>query len=103
MVEIKGSKMWSNVRYAKLLSNIRKTLEEICKILNTNVKFVSKKIETANLCPNNPIKIKKSASNKNAIGVSICTGTKNQACVGFLIFEKEISEETLLKAIKIVF
>lgn len=103
MVEIKGSKMWSNVRYAKLLSNIRKTLEAVCKTLNTNVKFVSKKIETGNLCPANPIKIKKSASNKNAIGVSICTGTKNQACVGFLIFESNVSEEKLRSVIKQIF
>lgn len=103
MVEIKGSNLWSNVRYSKLLKNIRKTLEIIAKSLNTDVKFVSKKIETGNLCPANPIKIKKSASNKNAIGVSICTGTKNQTCVGIITFSKEVSEERLEDLIKQLF
>lgn len=103
MVEIKGSNLWSNVRYSKLLKNIRKTLEIVAKSLNTDIKFVSKKIETGNLCPANPIKIKKSASNKNAIGVSICTGTKNQTCVGFLIFESNVSEEKLRSVIKQIF
>lgn len=103
MVEIKGSKIWSSARYNKFLKNITETLKLVSVALNSDIKFISKKIETGNLSPTNPIKIKKSASNKNAIGVSICTGTKNQICVGMLIFSKEVNEEMLLKAIRQVF